>query len=458
MADDQIGGNVYQQLAKRFFITILLGIVVYRLGIYVPIPGVDSDALAEFIGDSGVFAYANMFNGGAIANASIFGLGIMPYISASIIMQLMSFSFPALKALKKEGEVGRRKINQYTRYATMAICAAQALFAAIALQKIGHDGGSPIVPEPGASFVAMSVLVITTGSMVLLWLAEQITRFGVGNGVSVIIMIGILASFPGALENIFNSDNGGADLPKFLLLAVVFFVIIASMVMITLARRNINLEQQRRVQGNRVYGGQQTQLPLMLNHAGVIPVIFASPLIMIAVWALGLMGLGAMFAAGEPAYRLLFAAMIIFFTFFYISITVDLNEWANHFKQAGFFIRGIKPGRNTVDHLRARLMRITFVGALSLAAIAIVPQMLGEALEFNGLVTQAILGGVGLLIVVGVSLDVIQKVSAFLLANQYQGMMGADAKPSRGKGRGGQASGALLGGATGRGNSGGKRF
>ena len=442
MADSAVGGNPVGELMKKFGITLLLGVVIYRLGVFVPVPGIDVRALQARIREGGgegnavddVLRWADMFNGGAIANGSIFGLGIMPYISASIIIQLLAFSFPALKQLQKEGEVGKRKLNQYTRYTTLAICLAQSLLAALALAKMG---GGFVKPGVGiVHFAIQTMFVVTCGSMVLLWISEQITKFGVGNGVSVVIMIGIMASCPTALIQMMNDPD--ADLSKFLLLAIVFLAIIAGMVLITQARRFLNMEQQRRVQGNKVYGGAQTKLPLMLNQAGVIPVIFASPIMVVLVMALGFLGAAGLVEQGAPGYRYIFALMIIFFTFFYISITVDLNDWANNFKQSGFFIRGVKPGRNTVEYIKFRMMRITFVGAISLAVITILPTGIGEFLGLGGVVSQMVLGGVGLLIVVGVSLDVIQKVSAFLLAHQYQGLMESGG-PGGGKSKGGKA-------------------
>ncbi|MFW5882217.1 MAG: preprotein translocase subunit SecY [Planctomycetota bacterium] len=425
MPEQDLSGSPVAELGKRFFITFLLAIVVYRLGAVVPVPGVSSGALTGFLEQDGtlgaVLAWANMFNGGAIEKASVFGLGVMPYISASIIFQLLAFSVPALKQLQKEGEVGRRKINQYTRYATVLICLVQAGLAAGALQAIDTDG-TPVVREPGLGFFLLTILTVTTGSMVLLWLAEQVTKHGVGNGISVIIMVGILSSFPQGFADAFTTDN---PLPTVLGLVAVFLTIIACMVVITLARRRINLEQQRRVQGNRVYGGAQTQVPLMLNQAGVIPVIFSSPVMIILTMGLAMLhpSVKGVLDHGTPLYRYLYAGMIIFFTYFYISITVDLNEWANNFKQSGFFIKGVKPGAKTVDYLRFRLIRITFVGALSLAAVAVIPQIIGNAIGLSQATAGNILGGVGLLIVVGVSLDVIQKVSSYLLAHQYQGIV-----------------------------------
>jgi len=421
-----ISTNPVRELIRRFLITFLLGVVVYRLGILVPIPGVDVQALQDRITvtDSplgALIAYANMFNGGAIASASVFGLGIMPYISASIIMQLLTFSVPALKALQKEGEGGRRKINQYTRYATLVICLAQSCMAALVLTNDSGTTGQDLVNAKDETwFVIQSMLVITTGSMVLLWLAEQITKFGIGNGVSVIIMIGILASIPSAF---FGGDQ---DLAQFLWIAAVCLVIIGCIVVVVQATRRINLESQRRIQGNRLYGGQTTSLPLKLNHANVVPVIFASPvMVLVGLFFGNMLGLH-LFDYGAPGYRYLFAGLIIAFTYFYISITFDLNELSNHFKQAGFFVRGIKPGKKTVDFLSYHLTRITFVGAIFLAAIAILPELLGTQLGLSGNAASALMGGTGLLIVVGVALDIMQKVGSFFLAHQFGQQMGGD--------------------------------
>ncbi|HEX3133692.1 MAG TPA: preprotein translocase subunit SecY [Planctomycetota bacterium] len=419
-----------RELVRRFLITLLLGVVVYRLGVFIPIPGVDASVLKAKVSGTGdgsvltlIIAFADMFNGGAIMNASIFGLGITPYISASIILQLLTFSMPALKAIQKEGESGRRKINQYTRYATLAICSVQSVLAAIALTNISHEGRVLVTMENHALFVAQAALVITTGSMVILWIAEQITKFGIGNGVSVVIMISILSSLPAAFHG-----GGDAGLPYYLGLALVSMTIIAGIVVVVQAVRRIGLEQQRRVQGNKVYGGAQTSLPLKLNQANVIPVIFAQPVMMalglVAGWALSNWGLGHLFDWGTPLYRYCFAALIVGFTFFYISITFDLYDLSNHFKQAGFFIRGIKPGKNTVDYLAFHLKRITFMGAAFLAIIAILPEFLESQFGLAGRGGRMLMGGTGLLIVVGVSLDVMQKVGAFFLAHQYRGLGG----------------------------------
>jgi preprotein translocase subunit SecY len=445
MADKDLSENPVKELVRRFLITFLLGVVVYRLGVFVPIPGIDAKALATLVAGKGgdadglgaLLRYANMFNGGAIANASIFGLGITPYISASIIFQLLAFSIPSLKALQKEGESGRRKINQYTRYATLLICIVQAAIAAIAASRY-HQNDVILVTDGGPYFIIQSVLVITTGSMMILWIAEQITRYGIGNGVSIIIMIGILAYLPGSFSGF------GADLPKFLGILLAGLIIIAAIVVVVQAVRRINLEQQRRVQGNKVYGGAQTTLPLKLNQANVIPVIFASPVMVVLGFVAAQfgssIGLDQLFSYGEPGHRYLFAGLIIAFTYFYISVTFDLFDLSNHFKQAGFFVRGIRPGKNTVDHLAAILKRITFVGAVFLAVIAILPELIGTAaFGLSGNSSSVLLGGTGLMIVVGVSLDVMQKVAAFFLAHQYRGLGGGDdgtlstAKKSGGK-------------------------
>jgi preprotein translocase subunit SecY len=435
MAQQDLVESPVKELVRRFLITFVLGVVVYRLGVFVPIPGVNADALKAIVtgglgGDAdplkAMLAYANMFNGGAIAQASIFGLGITPYISASIIMQLMTFSIPALKALQKEGEAGRRKINQYTRYATLVIALVQSAIAAIALSRYSSGGNVLLTPEALSNttvFVAQSMLVITTGSMLILWIADQITRFGVGNGVSIVIMISIMAYLPTAFA------GHATDLGPLLLLIAVCLTIIACIIVVVQAVRRVNLEQQRRVQGNRVYGGAQTTLPLKLNQANVIPVIFAQPvLVLLTMLAANqfaaAVGLDQFMGYGNPGHRLIFAVLIVAFTYFYISITFDLNDLTSHFKQAGFFVRGIKPGKNTVDYIGSIMTRITFVGAIFLALISIMPETLATTLGLQGQ-GAVLLGGTGLLIVVGVLLDVMQKVGSFMLAHKYGGVAGA---------------------------------
>jgi len=432
MAQQDLVESPVKELVRRFLITFVLGVVVYRLGVFIPIPGVDALALKSIItggmgGDSdplkAMLAYANMFNGGAIAQASIFGLGITPYISASIIMQLMTFSVPALKALQKEGESGRRRINQYTRYATLVIAIVQSVVAAIALSRYSSGGTVLLTPDAMANqtlFIAQSVVVITTGSMLILWIADQITRFGIGNGVSIVIMISIMAYLPTAFS------GHSADLAPLLGLILVCLAIIACIIVVVQAVRRVNLEQQRRVQGNRVYGGAQTTLPLKLNQANVIPVIFAQPVLvvvtMLAAYPLmAKIGLDQFLGYGNPGHRLLFAALIVAFTYFYISITFDLNDLTSHFKQAGFFVRGVKPGKNTVDYIGSIMTRITFVGAIFLALISIMPETFATTLGLQGK-GAVLLGGTGLLIVVGVLLDVMQKVGSFMLAHKYGGV------------------------------------
>lgn len=430
MADKDLSENPVRELIRRFLITFLLGVVVYRLGALVPIPGVNAEVLKSIVYGEGeasalgaIIRYADMFNGGAIQNASIFGLGITPYISASIILQLLAFSIPALKAMQKEGETGRRRINQFTRYATLVIALVQSVIAAVALVNYTGPSGQVLVQAPNVMwFVIQSMLVITTGCMLILWISEQITKFGIGNGVSVVIMIGILSVLPQAFHGF------GNELPPYLLVAAVTLGLIAAIVVVVQAVRRIHLEQQRRVQGNKVYGGAQTTLPLKLNQANVIPVIFASPILigldMVSRWIASGAGvdLSALFAYGTPGHRYIFIGLIVAFTYFYIGITFDLFDLSNHFKQAGFFVRGIKPGRSTVDYLQTILNRITFVGAIFLALIATMPEMIGGFFGIGGQGGRVLLGGTGLLIVVGVSLDIMQKVSGFFLASQYGGM------------------------------------
>jgi len=432
MAQQDLVESPVKELIRRFLITFVLGVVVYRLGVFVPIPGVDAAALKQIItgglgGDAdplkAMLAYANMFNGGAIAQASIFGLGITPYISASIIIQLLTFSIPSLKALQKEGETGRRKINQYTRYLTLVIALVQSVIAAIALSRYSAGGTVLLTPEAlehTTLFIIQSALVITTGSMLILWIADQITRFGVGNGVSIVIMISIMAYLPTAFA------GHTQDLAPLLGLIGVCLLIIMAIIVVVQAVRRVNLEQQRRVQGNRVYGGAQTTLPLKLNQANVIPVIFAQPVLVLLVMLaaspfVAKLGLDQFLGYGSPGHRLIFAGLIVAFTFFYISITFDLNDLTNHFKQAGFFVRGIKPGKNTVDHIGSIMTRITCVGAVFLALISVMPETLAHTFGLGGQ-GAVLLGGTGLLIIVGVLLDVMQKVGSYMLAHKYGGV------------------------------------
>jgi len=443
---DDLSGNPSKELLRRFLVTFFLGVVVFRLGSFISIPGVDASVLRHMVSGSGdegalaqVIRFADMFNGGAIQNASIFGLGITPYISASIILQLLTFSIPSLKALQKEGESGRRKLNQYTRYMTLIICIVQSAVASIALKNLHSDQGNQLVTwqDHPLLFTMQASLVITTGSMLILWIAEQITKFGIGNGVSVIIMIGILAS----LQAAFRGEGGADALPHYLGIACISLAIIAGIVVVVQAVRRIHLEQQRRIQGNKVYGGAQTTLPLKLNQANVIPVIFASPIMaMLGLIAANLgktSGVEGLFSYGQPLYRYIFATLIIGFTYFYISITFDLFDLSNHFKQAGFFIKGVKPGKNTVDYLSYHLKRITFIGAIFLAVIAILPELLESSMGLSGRGGRMLMGGTGLLIVVGVSLDIMQKVGAFFLAHQYRGLggLGDDNTESRKSGK-----------------------
>ena len=461
MAEHQeLGSNPYRELAWRVFITLLLGVVVYRLGVAVPIPGVNQDGIATLLAPDAegmdplqmALTWANMLNGGAIGQASVFGVGIMPYISASIIMQLLAFSIPALKALQKEGETGRRKINQFTRYATLGIAVVQACIASIILVNMTTPtpagGGAPVplvdVSMSKVLFVVQSTFVITTGSMLLLWISEQITKFGIGNGVSIIIMVGILSAIPGAFRDLTPSP----DLPSYLTLILVAMAITAAIVLVVVAIRKVHLEQQRRVQGNKIYGGGQTTLPMKLNQANVIPVIFAAPVLAVFSFLLAGIdrliegagssaGVADLFQYGEPLHRYLMASLIIGFTFFYISITFDLNEMSNNFKQSGFFIRGIKPGKNTVDHLAFILKRITLVGAVSLALISLMPETISHLTShnMNSRGAAVMVGGTGLMIVVGVTIDVMQKIATFFLAQQYQGLSANAAKRPAGNGK-----------------------
>ncbi len=373
----------------------------------------------------------NMFAGGAMARATVLALGIMPYISASIIFQLLVSVIPSLERLAKEGEYGRKKITQYTRYATICLCVLQATFIIKWLEGQVF-GGLRIVPDPTWSFRLTAVLVLTTGTAFLMWLGEQITERGIGNGISLIIMCSIVSRMPSALFNMFiNStwrpwDEGGKiGLLKILLLAVLFVSIVVGVVFITQGQRRVPMQQAKHARGRKVYGGQRTYMPLRVNQAGVIPIIFAQSFMMLpgmfAGW-LGLTALSVLMNPGAFLYTFVYVMLIFFFCYFYTAITFNPLEMADNLKQSGSFIPGIRPGRRTAEYLEKVMTRITLAGAAFLALIAILPQLVSSSIGVAQYVT-AFMGGTGILIVVGVALDVVQKIESHLLMRHYEGFV-----------------------------------
>jgi preprotein translocase subunit SecY len=443
-------------LRKRIIFTLAL-LAVYRLGSYVPTPGIDATALREFFTavQSGVFGFLNLFSGGALERLSIFALGIMPYISASIILQLLTVVWPYLEKLSKEGELGRRKINQYTRYGTIVLSIVQSLGVAFWLRNQTSPGGAPLVPPHiqdamwGIGFPLMTVLTLTTGTTFIMWLGEQISERGIGNGISLIIFAGIVVNLPGAVFNTIESIRGGQHSIFGVLALLVFMVfVVAFVVYMERAQRRIPVQYAKRVVGRRVYGGANTYLPLRVNTAGVIPVIFASSILVLPQTLAAMFkapwtdAISRQLQAGQPVYYLLYIIGIIFFAYFYTSIVFNPVDTADNMRKYGGFIPGIRPGRKTSDYIDRVLTRITLVGSIYLAAVCILPELIlygvrvaqlpwiGTTLDralpawvTTGMGYQFYFGGTSLLIVVGVAMDTIQQIESQLVMRHYDGFM-----------------------------------
>jgi preprotein translocase subunit SecY len=413
-----------EELKKRIWFT-LGALLVYRLGTYIPLPGIDPEALRQSFQNAqqGILGLFNMFSGGAVSRMAIFALNIMPYISASIIIQLLTTVSPKLEALKKEGESGRRQINQYTRYLTVVLALFQAWGIAVGLQ-----GSGTIVREAGPFFLLTTVITLTGGTLFLMWLGEQITSRGIGNGTSLIIFAGIVAELPAAIFGTLELGRQGAVSTVLILFVMVMVVgLIALIVFAERAQRRLLINYPRRQVGNKVYEGQTSFLPLKLNTAGVIPPIFASSLLLLPTTMASFAGTGGpqwlqtmnvYLGHGRPLFMILYAAMIIFFAFFYTAIVFNPTETADNLKKHGGFIPGIRPGERTATHIDYVLTRITVVGALYLTFVCLLPEFLISyaALPFY-------LGGTSILIVVSVTMDTVSQVQGYLLAHQYEGLI-----------------------------------
>jgi preprotein translocase subunit SecY len=416
------------ELKRRIWFT-LGALIIYRLGTYIPIPGIDPVVLNEIFAQNagGILGMFNMFAGGALGRMTIFALNIMPYISASIIIQLMTAVSPTLEALKKEGEAGRKKLNQYTRYGTLLLATVQAYGLAVGLEAM-QGGGGMVVLDPGLFFRITTVITLVGGTMFLMWLGEQITARGIGNGISLIIFAGIVAELPRALVSTLELGRTGAISTLFIIfmlimaVAVVFFIVFMER-----AQRRIVIQYPKRQVGNRMFEGQSSHLPLKLNASGVIPPIFASSLLLLPMSFLGFSGgtgpewlnqIAAALAHGQPLYMFLYAALIIFFCFFYTAIVFNPTETADNLKKNGGFVPGIRPGANTANYLDFVLTRITVVGAAYLVLVCLLPEFLiaQYALPFY-------FGGTSLLIVVTVTMDTVAHVHSHLLAHQYEGLI-----------------------------------
>ncbi len=413
------------ELKQRIWFT-LAALVVYRLGTYVPLPGIDPVALQQAFdqAQSGLLGLFNVFAGGAIGRMAIFALGIMPYISASIIIQLLTTVVPRLEQLKKEGDQGRKQINQYTRYGTVILATVQAYGISVGLESAGT-----IVTEPGMFFRFTTVVTLVGGTMFLMWLGEQITSRGVGNGISLIIFAGIIAELPSAIAGMLELGRQGAlSTPIILLVIIMAIVVIAFIVFVERAQRRLLIQYPRRQVGNKMFQGDSSHLPLKLNTAGVIPPIFASSLLLVPAtltsFGAGADGGGflgtvqALFGHGQPLYMLSYTAMIIFFAFFYTAIVFNPADTADNLKKHGGYIPGIRPGERTAQYIDYVLTRITVIGAIYLVIICLLPEFLiaSTAVPFY-------FGGTSLLIVVSVTMDTVAQVQGHLLAHQYEGLV-----------------------------------
>lgn len=420
-----------EELKKRLLFT-LGALIVYRLGTFVPIPGINPEAFAQGFQSQqgGLLGTLNIFAGGAVERMAIFALNIMPYISASIIMQLMSAVIPSLEAIKKEGEQGRRQINQYTRYLTVFLATMQGYFIAVSLQS-NTGGGLPVVANPGPFFLMTTVVTLVGGVMFLLWLGEQITARGVGNGVSLIIFAGIVAELPRAIASLLEQGRTGAGIGggAILIIAALALALIAFVVFIERSQRRILVQYPRRQVGQRMTQGEKSHLPLKLNVSGVIPPIFASSLLLLPATAAGAVGEGSpewlqnltfLFAPGRPSYIALYALLIIGFTFVYTSVVFNVEDVANNLKKYGGFIQGYRPGARTAEYLDFVLTRLTVIGAMYLTFVCILPEILKASYAQT---IPVYIGGTSLLIVVSVTLDTVSQIQGHLVAQQYESLI-----------------------------------
>jgi len=414
---------------KRRIMFALACLIVYRLGTYIPLPGIDPEVMAQIFQQQagGIMGMFNMFAGGALERMSIFALGILPYISASIIMQLMTAISPHVEALKKEGESGRKKINQYTRYLTVLLATVQGYGLSVGLEAMQGPGGSAVI-EPGLFFRATTVITIVGGTLFLMWLGEQITARGIGNGISLIIFTGIIATLPSALASLFELGRTGA-ISAFLIVALIVLAlaVITFIVFIEQAQRRIIVQYPKRQRGNRMTGGESSHLPLKLNTSGVIPAIFASSLLLLPATIGGFAGnsnsdilvaISAALGRGQPLHLLIFIGLIVFFAFFYTSIVFNPQDTADNLRKHGGFIPGIRPGQKTAEYLDYVLTRLTTVGAIYLSAVCVLPEILISqyAIPFY-------FGGTSLLIVVSVTMDTVGQIQSHLIAHQYEGLI-----------------------------------
>ena len=421
-------------LRKRVLFTFLL-LGVYRLGSFIPIPGVDPIALQEFFeaAKGTILSFLGLFTGGALERMTVFALGIMPYISASIILQLLTVVWPYLEKLSKEGELGRKKITQYTRYGTVVLSIIQSLGISFFLERTTAPGGAPLVPGTGWGFRFMTVLTLTTGTAFVMWLGEQITERGVGNGISLIIFAGIVAGLPRAIFNTLEDIRTGSMSLFVAFLFIIFaVVVVGAIVLMERAQRRIPVQYAKRVVGRRTFGGQSTHLPLKVNTSGVIPPIFASSVLLfpatLASWFPFLQRISDELSPGGWVYNTIYVVFIVFFAYFYTAVTFNPVDVADNLKKYGGYIPGIRPGKKTAEYIDYVLSRITFGGALYLAAVCVLPTVL-----INQFGVPFYFGGTALLIVVGVALDTVQQIEGHLITRHYEGFTGPRGPRIRGR-------------------------
>ncbi|TMQ71260.1 MAG: preprotein translocase subunit SecY [Candidatus Eisenbacteria bacterium] len=422
--------NVFQvpELKRRILFTLAL-FVIYRLGEHMPTPGVNAKALAgAFASQQGtLFGLYDLFVGGAFSRATVFALGIMPYISSSIILQLLGAVVPYFEKLRKEGEEGQKKLTQITRYGTILISVIQSYAYSVFLVNMGAARGLTVVPDPGFGFTLVTIITQTAGTILVMWLGEKITEHGIGNGISLIIFVNIIGRVPNTMAQAYDSFKGGAlSLLTILVVAAIMVFVIAAVVMMTQGMRKIPVQYAKRIVGRRMYGGAATHIPLRVNTAGVIPIIFASSIMILPATVAGfvppghpLASLGLWFSPLKPLYNIVYGIIIVFFTYFYTAVVLNPNDLAENMRKYGGFIPGIRPGRKTAEYIDRVLSRITLPGAFFLAAIATLPDMMiaGLGLPFLGF------GGTSVLIVVGVALDTLQQVESHLLMRHYEGFV-----------------------------------
>ncbi len=405
---------------------LLLALVVYRIGGHIPVPGINPDQLAQlFKGQAGgILGLFNMFSGGALSRFTVFALGIMPYISASIIMQIMGYVVPSLEALKKEGESGRRKITQYTRYGTLGLALVQSFFIAVGLEQ-----SAGLVLNPGMGFRLDVVISLVAGTMFLMWLGEQITERGLGNGISILIFGGIAAGLPRAIAGLVELvNNGSMNAIVALFILVIVAAVTFAVVFVERGQRKILVNYAKRQVGNKVYGGQSSHLPLKLNMSGVIPPIFASSIILLPATIVGWLATGestrwlkniaSALSPGQPIYVMLYAAMIVFFCFFYTGLVFNSHETADNLKKSGAFIPGIRPGQQTAKHIDKILARLTLAGAIYITLVCLLPEFL--VLKYN---VPFYFGGTSLLIIVVVTMDFWAQVQSYVMSQQYESLL-----------------------------------